>query len=44
MTTVYIGLAAFVYAAIVYAAIVCGILRLFPFTDLDDMDDEGGLK
>lgn len=39
MTTIYIGLAAFVYAAI-----VCGILRLFPFTDLDDMDDEGSLK
>lgn len=39
MTAIYIGLAAFVYAAI-----VIGILRLFPFTDLDDMDDEGGLK
>lgn len=39
MTTVYIGLAAFAYSAI-----VCGILRLFPFTDYDDVDDEGGFK
>jgi hypothetical protein len=39
MNSVYIGLAAFVYAAFV----VC-ILKLFRCTDYDDLDDEGGLK
>ena len=40
MTTVYIGLAAFVYVAV-----IAGICRLMRFSDHDDnLDDEGGWK
>jgi len=39
MNSIYIGLAAFAYAAF-----VVGMLRLFRCTDYDDLDDEGGLK